>query len=237
MNKKGTLYAALILMSLPLLSFIGRTSIDSYTGFAYEEGSNNLIYTEHFTDRYVDGKLVETTTEYYSPDNKLIAKRTLNFLKSRFAPDFMMEDMRSGYVEGAETDMDCVTMFVQKDRSAIRQKRKIALTGAVIDGGFNQFIKSHWDKLQSGQEVTFNFTISSELDYFKLRAIKIKEDDHTLTLKIELHSRLIRWLASPIIVCYNSTTRRIIRYEGKSNIAGDDGKNFSMRLVYPDKGP
>src|SRR5262245_32191974 len=75
---------------------------DSYTGYAYGEGTTNLIYTEEFTDRFMDGKHVETLTSYFDPKHRKIAERTLDFRKSKIAPDFTTVDLRSGYVEGAE---------------------------------------------------------------------------------------------------------------------------------------
>jgi hypothetical protein len=213
-------------------------STDNYTGFAYKENSDKLLYTEEFTDRFVDGEHTETLTDYFDPNHIKIAKRVLDFRKSKFAPDFQTEDLRSGYMEGSEMVGDKVRLFNRKNKSAkVDEKIMLIPQPIVVDGGFNQFIKANWSALEKGEVITFHFAIPARLDYFTLRAEMVESTEKEMKVRVEPDKALIRLLASPIDVWYSKDTRRILSYEGQSNISDENGNNFVMRLVYPKKGP
>lgn len=211
---------------------------DSYVGYAYNEDTDNLLYTEEFTDRFVDGKHLETLTDYFDPQHKKIAQRLLDFRKSKFAPDFTTEDLRTGYLEGAEMAGDKLKLFNRKNKNSKLNEKIISIPQpVVVDGGFNQFIKANWSSLENGETITFHFAVPARLDYFTLRAVKLSSTDTQMKVKVEPDKTLLRWVAAPIVVQYSKDTRRIMSYEGQSNISDEHGNNFVMRLVYPKKGP
>lgn len=228
------IFAAFLIAGRPF----EETVTDKYVGYAYTEDSNNLLYTEEFTDRFIDGKHLETTTDYFDPSHKKIAQRLLDFRQSRYAPNFKTEDLRSGYMEGAEVVGNKLKLFNRKDKdSRINEKIMSIPQPVVVDGGFNQFIKSNWSKLEKGEVIAFNFAIPARLDYFTLRAVKIESTATEMKVRVEPDKAILRWIVSPIIVKYSTDTRRIMSYEGQSNISDEKGNNFVMRLVYPKKGP
>lgn len=211
---------------------------DRYTGYAYEEGTSDLIYTEEFTDSFVDGKHIETQTAYFDPNRRKIAHRVLDFRKSKFAPDFRTEDLRTGYLEGAEISGEGVRLFRRKSKDSKEEEKVMNIPQpVVIDGGFNQFIKSKWENLEKGETITFQFAVPARLDYFTLRATKAGSSDTEMLIEVEPDKPLLRWLGSAIIVRYSKDTRRIKSYEGQSNISDEKGNSFVMKLVYPRKGP
>ncbi len=235
--KRPAAFWLILLAGLLATSFV-TTRTDTYTGYAYQAGTQTLVYTEQFTDTYVNGKLVATLTRYYDVNQRLIATRTLDFSKSYFAPDFEIKDFRTGYEEGASVNAGHVSIYVKKDLNALRETQTLTVPGdVVIDGGFNQYIRANWDDLLRGEEVSFNFTIPSAFDFYKIRAVKVAESKNEISIAINLSNPVLRLLAKPILVRYDQTTKRIISYEGKSNVANDTGKNFMIKLVYPKGGP
>lgn len=233
MKKLATLFLALL-----CFAFTSAVETVSYTGYAYKEGVKKPVYTEKFTDKTVDGKPSETITKYFDADNKLIAQRTLTFSKSKFAPDFKTEDLRTGYTEGAEAKGKKFRLFVREDKDSKLKEKTISIPEpAVIDGGFNQYIKANWSELEKGKTLVFNFAVASRLDYYKMRAVRVSATEKSMKVKIEPERKILRMLASPIVVNYDKSTKRILSYEGISNISDENGYNFTIKLVYPDKGP
>ncbi|MEO5979918.1 MAG: hypothetical protein ABIS36_24385 [Chryseolinea sp.] len=233
--KKSSTYIVLV-SSLIAFAFAAASNVNSYNGYAYEKGKK--IYTESFTEKFVDGKQTEMVTLYYSNDKKLIAKRTLDYTRSLFTPDFITEDLRTGFMEGAEMKGKKVRLFFRKDKDSKLEEKTLEIPQPmIVDGGFNQYIKSNWDKLKDGKMLTFYFTVSNKLDYFKLRASKVRLTDKEMSVRIEPDRSVIRWISSPIVVKYDVETRRIVSYEGKSNIQDENGSNPVIRLEYPKKGP
>ena len=236
--RKCFLIWSVVTAGLSTFSFTSDVITDTYIGYAYQEGTENLLYTEHFTDTFIKGIHVTTQTTYYTPDNKLIVSRTLNFNCSLTAPDFETKDLRTGYIEGATVVGKTVKLFVRKNKNSVTTEKLIYVPEPiVIDGGFNQYIKSQWNALQRGKAVIFNFVVPCRLDYFALRARKISSDLTTTTIRVEPENIMVRWLVIPITIQYDLSTKRILSYEGKSNISDEKGVNFMARLVYPEKGP
>ncbi|MEJ0029940.1 MAG: hypothetical protein WDO15_06050 [Bacteroidota bacterium] len=199
-------------------------SSDNYTGYAYAESSDKLLYTEEFTDHFVDGEHTETLTNYFDPNHTKIAKRILDFRRSKFAPDFQTEDLRSGYMEGSEMVDNGVRLFNRKSKSAKVDEKIMSIPQPiVVDGGFNQFIKANWLALEKGEVITFHFAIPARLDYFTLRAVMVELTEKEMKVRVEPDKALIRLLASPIDVRYAKDTRRILSYEGQSNISDENG--------------
>lgn len=229
----------LIIIALPFIAFSSKEVLtDSYTGFAYNLETNDLVYTEEFTDKFVDGRHLETNTDYFDAFGRKIARRTLEYSKFSFAPDFRTEDYRTGYVEGAEVTDEMIRLYFRKNKSSDFEEKLISVPRpAVVDGGFNNYIKANWEKLKQGQELVFHFTVPSKLDYFTLRARMMTLSSDQLKIKIEADKYLLRMIAEPIVITYSTATKRILSYEGKSNIAGSDGANFITKLIYPKKGP
>lgn len=233
---RASLHIAIVLTVL--CSFSADVSIDRYRGVAFAEGDMNPVYSEVFDDKFVNGRHVETITRYYNAESKLIATRSLDFSKSRFAPDFTTEDLRTGYLEGASVKGSRIKLFFRRNKNSAPEEKIIDVPHpAVVDGGFNQFIKSNWTLLEKGEPVVFYFTVSSKLDYYKLHAIKVNTSGQAMKVKIEPDQTVLRWIASPIIVTYDISTKRILSYEGKSNITDDNGTNIIVKLIYPEKGP
>lgn len=237
MKRRMTLYA-LTVLTATVFAFRTDLKTERYTGYAYEEGTKKLIYTEEFTDKFVNGKHTESLTQYFDPKHTLIAERKMDFTHSKNAPNFKTEDLRTGYVEGAEVDGNQVRLFFREDKNSELEEKTFKIPApVVVDGGFNKFIKDNWEKLQTGDAVTFNFTVSARLNYYTLRASKSASTDSTFTVRVEPDKAVFRWLTSPIIIEYDAVTKRINSYKGKSNISDAKGNNFMTTLIYPDKGP
>ncbi len=153
-----------------------------------------------------------------------------------------MEDTRTGYIEGGETHGDSIRLFFKTNAKVpLKSKTILVPKPYVIDGGFNYFIKSNWEEIIKGNEMTFNIAIPSELDYYKFRITKEKETvydkKNAVILKLELDNVVLRYLAGPITIIYDVESKRLLSYEGLSNIRNSSGKNYEVRISYPTEGP
>ena len=54
---------------------------------------------------------------------------------------------------------------------------------------------------------------------------------------MEIGNRLLRLLIDPIDLAYDLESRRLLVFEGISNLNNDDGKSYNARIVfeYPDR--
>lgn len=213
-----------------------------YAGDAMEVGTASKVYTEEHEEVMDADKHIATITNYKDPSGKIIAKRKLDFSKSFIRPDFKLEDLREGYVEGAEVTNGGIRVFKKKKGEELKSKEIVVPEPSVVDGGFNYFVKSHWDEIMKGSVVTFNFVVPSQLDYYKFRVRKVKEGNYqgrtSITVNLEVDNFLMRAFVSPIKIMYDVQTRRILLYEGISNINKPAaGQCYVVRLIYPTFGP
>lgn len=214
---------------------------NSYVGYGYDLKSNKVIYNEYHTELFKEGKHVSTSTVYKNDKGLVMASRSLNFAGGSEAPTYRLDVKKTGYYEGATVTKGAVKVF-NYDLEAKKEVSKTISVPApyVIDGGFNYFVKRKWADVVAGKSVTFNFVVPARLDYYKFRVRKtanVKEKGHNaMVVVLEPDNFVLRSIVDPIKVTYDLATKRIIKYEGISNIPGNSDRNFDIKLVYPELG-
>jgi hypothetical protein len=211
-------------------------AVDSvYRGDATHFKTGVPAYTELHRQYLSQGRPIKTQTRYLSPQGGLIAERILDFSRSTVQPDYVMDDFRDGYREGARVGDSTVTVFFRtKSGKPLQEKTLRVPEPFAVEGGFNGFVKAHWDSLIAGGHLAFNLVVPSQLDYFAFTA-QMEPGGRTggnRTLVLEVKSPMLKLLVDPIRVTYNMATRRAIRYEGVSGINDARGKSFKVRTLY-----
>ena len=215
----------------------------TYQGIASDLVSGQVFFTEEHEEFLTDERLPELTLiQYKNPEGKIIVRKKIDYTHHTYHPDFIQEDLRDGYLEGAKAVGDEIELIHRKNnKKSIQTKRVRIPEPAVVDGGFNYFLKSRWDDLLSGKEIKFNFAVPSQLTYYSFRVHKVQDETnkekHVVVFKMEPDSLILRALASPIYLYYNVDTKRLMRYEGITTINDAWGKSFSAKIVYPIIGP
>ena len=89
-----------------------------------------------------------------------------------------------------------------------------------------------------GRKVQFLFAAPFKLKLFKLRLAKSQETRfegiRAVALNIEIDNFLIRLFVDPIVLTYAVETRKLLSYEGATNINDDRGKSYVARVLFPD---
>jgi hypothetical protein len=213
-----------------------------YRGEAYDLKGSELLYTESHQEYFTNGLKIGTYTSFQDPQGHAIAERHLDFSKSGVQPDYIFKDFQNGYEEGANLLGGQVHVFFRDPREARLHEKVLTVPEPyVIDGGFNAFLKQNWDSLIAGRRIHFRFVAPARLDYFSFVA---REDDSRVpkgkmarAFVVEVDNALLRLLVSPIVVLYDPSTRRMMQYQGISNISDGKGKSLKVNLIYPETGP
>jgi hypothetical protein len=250
-----SILSCLILLCTTTGAVRGEAVLRAFQGQAYEPGTSTLLYSEKFEMKVEPGSRgdqpVSLRTEYKNPAGALIAERTLNFTRHDLKPDYHLVDRRDGYEEGAEVlgkgsggksrGTAKVRVYVREKREEpLREKTLEVPEPCVIDGGFNVFIKTHWDELAAGKRVPFNFVAPARRDWFAFEALPEASESArgaTRTFIIQPENKALRLLVPTIRVTYDVETRRIKEYRGISNVNNSRGKSFKVHIVYPAGGP
>lgn len=207
-------------------------------GQAYDRQTGKLLYTEHHDMTLADSFPVAHQVEYRHPDGSTLATKTLDYSKSAFAPDFQLNDLRDGYIEGGRMTQKGYQLVYRKNGDASPEKRTVTLPedlGLIADAGFDAYVKAHLASLQDGKPRQFRLAVAGQLDAysFEARLIETFELFGRPAARIRiLPASLLRLLVAPIDIVYDLETTALLRYEGLSNIRDKDGNRYDTRIDF-----
>lgn len=204
----------------------------SFTGEAFGLKSGNLLYRETHQLTLSDGQPVSGIVEYSDPDGNLIARKTNRYRANPATPDFDLQDRRSDYREQASLSQDSWTLSRTENGETERKTPGNPRYQAVVDAGFDEFVRQHWDALLKGDTVPFSFAVPARLDWIDFRLIPEKVTDTTLTVEMKLKSRMLAWLLDPIRLTYDRDTKRLLTYRGLTNIRDASGEGIHAEIRY-----
>ena len=210
----------------------------TYRGIATDLRSNKFYYVEEHKEITENHVLKETVIQYKDSAGAVMAKKVIDYSENKVTPAFEQTDYRDGYTEGVSFVGKKLIFKYRKNKSeSLKSKTISSPDNLVVDGGFNYYIKGNWEKLTAGETMVFNFAVPSQLDYFSFRLYKESEQKDAVVFRMEPDNFLLRKLVDHIRVTYKMSTKRIIKYEGLSNINDIKGKSYLVKIMYPKVGP
>ncbi|HRP68058.1 MAG TPA: hypothetical protein PLY93_00805 [Turneriella sp.] len=208
-----------------------------YTGNAYDLNTGNFLYSENHSEFYENNRHIYSRVSYQYKDGKEFASKFIRFASSKTQPTYELRDLRDGYVEGIKRNKQGTLYYLQKNfKEALNEKKITTPQPAVFDAGFDYFVRENFDAICSGINKSFYFAVPSKLDYYKFRLVRQNEKP-LCRVNLEVQNILLRQLVKPIKLWYDMKTKRLLKYEGISNINGPDSKSLKVRIIfsYPKK--
>lgn len=180
-------------------------------GEAFDARTGELLYRE-IHDCSEDG--TSCVVDYRDVAGQAIAFKQLDYSGSPYGPGLVMRDLRG------ETEHVV----------PVADSREL-----VVDAGFDNFVRSRWDELASGETVKFPFQVVGFDRPFQMKARAADREDCTadsLCITVEIDSWLLGLVADPIELAYSRDTRRLLRFVGVSNLRNDEGKSPKVDIRY-----
>lgn len=211
-------------------------SIKVVVSNAYDRSTGQYLYSEVHREFYENGKHVYSLVDYKTP-TVVLARKRIDFSRSRQAPEFQLEDMRTGYIEGAAITPTGYKLFTRKDRNSPMEEAYLPIPDpAVVDAGFDYFVRDNFDRLASGQALAVNFAAANRKDFFRFQIASTGLSDVSgrklLLLKVEPLNVFLKQLVDPIHLSYDLQSRRLVSFQGVSNINDDNGRNYRARIIF-----
>lgn len=207
------------------LQFIG-TAVDLETGA--------LVYTEtHNVTLDESGDYLRTEVSYVAADGQLISTKTLDFSKNKLAPKLIFSDPRNNLRYNTTLSPDYLVLETTQGGDTATDVIAISENDIVVDAGFDRMLYRHWDMLLAGNERSFDFLALTRGSTIEFTLSTVSKSDTDVRFKIEPSSWFIRVLMDPIVLDYDLKTKRLMRYEGITNIAKEGGdSNYSAIIEY-----
>jgi hypothetical protein len=208
-----------------------------YFGKAYDLKTGKYVYSDNHQEFFQGGKHAYSEISYKDAKGVEFGKKHIEFTPSTVLPSFRTEDFRDGYTEGADVKGNTVKLyFRRKTEDPFGEKTYSPSLPAVMDGGFDYFVRENWEPLAKGERMAFRFLAPVQLDDYPFAVEKIKDDTwkgrQALYLKLEIDNFILKRVVKSFLLVYDYKTKRILQFEGLSNINDDEGKSLKVRIVY-----
>ena len=196
-----------------------------------------MIYIESHYLLFVDTALSDRVVLYRCPNGKPFGRKIMRIKGKPLMPEFELTDARLGYREGLATRPGGLTVFYQiSGKKAEKSDTLDASRALVADAGFDEFVRTQWTSLISGNSVALDFVVPSQLDYlgFKVKWVKKTAIDGEAVQVFKLApSGILGWVASGLDVTYADSDRSLRQFAGLSNIRDLSGENYEAKIDFP----
>lgn len=223
--------AAAAMTLLPSLS----TALEHYEGEAYAADDGPLLYRESHW-RYDEDGVALGLVVYRCPNGAAFARKRIRATGDAQAPDFELRDARSGYVEGVRGDHGARHVFMRTSDAGIERSAAIdADDNLIVDAGFDAFVRDRWDAIGSSP-LTVSFVVPSRLEAMRFRLRHVGEERLGTFAAQRFRLSLASWyggLLPHVDAIYDTASRRLLRYEGISNLRDANGRNVVVRIEFP----
>lgn len=205
-------------------------------GEARDIKSDELLYREVYC---ANGNPDEREVIYRNTEGRLIAHKVLDYSSGPVTPSFVQHNLYSSEVIEVGLVAGMVTMSVLDAETAEPKKAKSTPADVkmpvVIDAGFDEFVRMHWDSLLAGDKKKFQFPFADRASLIELRIKPSScsyDSDSDQCFKLEMSNIFLRMLAAPIELGYDAELRRLLRYRGLSNIGDGRGGGSMVDIQY-----
>lgn len=208
-----------------------------YVGIATTlDGATELYREHHHVERDADGRGTRVVV-YACPDGRPYARKVVRYSDWAGAPDFEMVDARDGWREQVETIGERRRVsLLERAGGRERAAELPAPEQLVVDAGFDDFVRRHWDRLAAGERVDFAFLVPSRLDVMRFKVKRLGETTVDGEPASVIRLGLGAWysfLLPHIDVTYRNASRRLARFEGLTNQRTPGGGHVSARIEFP----
>jgi len=232
METKKYGFAAFLAMFLSVGAFPEGAQGERFIGKAVN-GNGALEYIEHHYLEYENGKISESRTIYYDPHNRKIGYLISEYSQGPQFGSYDFKDFRAEYQDGAKVTPRGIQLF--KKNGSEDDAEEIYLprdTGQIVGQGIHHFIVHNLDAISRGETIEVKMVLPSRLDQYDLRIRKLNLEGDTLYVRVEIDNWFLRLFAPHMDCEYDMKTRRLLRYEGISNLTDGSGKHAEVVITY-----
>jgi hypothetical protein len=192
-----------------------------------------LEYLEYHTVTHLNGKVSASQTTYYDAHNTKIGELISEYSLGPQFGSYDFRDIRAQYQDGAKVASDRIWLFRKlSPENEFEEKYILKEANQIVGQGFHQFILHNLEKIAQGEIFQIRLVLPSRLDQYEFRISKREINGDTLGIRLEIDNWLLRLFAPHVDVEYDLRTRRLLRYEGISNLEDTSGKHKKVFITY-----
>jgi len=194
-----------------------------------------IVYVERHTLTSEEGTLIQSSTEYIDLEGKFIGSMMSNYTQSLSVPDYTLRDERQQSIQGLRWLENKLDIFTQSGRPAkvIHKRMGLDPHEVYIAGpGLIYYVGAHLDQLVAGHIFKFKYVIPGKFQTYDFYIETIQHNQQEAEFDVKLQSWQMRLFGAKLKLIYSILKKRILFYEGPSNLRDKDGKMMSVRIEY-----
>lgn len=227
-------------MLIVLFTFVISTHCFAQSEFRFEAVATTkgkLIYTEkHFVSLDANQKAVRAKTEYLDSSQKVIATMDTDFKNSVSAPDHVFKNLRAEHVHGIRYSEQNTILFVSDKGTAEKSKnfpRQFDSKFLAVGGqGLFYYLRENFSVVQERKKIPLKFLIPGRLDVYDFELDLKSEKDDVAHIELHIKNWILRIFAPKLDVFYDTKRKRLVSYEGLSNITDERGQTQVVKIAY-----
>lgn len=216
-----------------LFSFKTYAETQVFSSIARVKGE--IVYVERHTVQYQGRFPLKSRTEFLDVEGKQIGRMKSDYTRNIGAPAFLLRDYRHKSFQGLRWTGNKLETFAQEQgRPRLIKKYPADLENTIqIAGpGLIYFVATNLDKLISNKILEFQYIIPGRVEVFDFYIENIAHNSEVAEFEVKMNTWPMRLFSPRIKLIYNIQKKRLIFYEGPSNLRDDKGQMMNVDIKY-----
>lgn len=226
------------ILTLCLPRLAAAETVVRFSGLATDLQTGQALYREVHEQHYEGTRWLGGSIRYFAADGRLLAEKTLDFSKDRYTPLMHFSQPGVGYEDSITAIGDQGIQLSTRRRETVLRATLPRQPDQAADSGFNAYVVDQLPALSQGRTQSLRLLVVGQRDQYRFRLVPLEQlllgGERALRLRVEPDS-LLRWLVDPLTLVYGLESRRLLRYEGVSNLINPEtGKAWRVRIRFDD---
>jgi hypothetical protein len=231
-----TMSGALVLVVGTLLSvFPCQVGAEEYTETHWgdaKDANERLVYREKHEVRYENGRVQNSLTSYRDPSGREFARLESDYSLSIMMPTYVFSDFRRGHREGLRFEGGKYYIFDEDSGEAEKTKVLDDDTNVYSCQGWHYYLVNNLDKLVGGDALEVRLIFPNRLQPYTFKILSLGSEGDTIRVKVRIANWLLSLFVPHLEVVYEKNKRKLIEYNGVSNIVDAEGKLQEVNITY-----
>jgi hypothetical protein len=194
---------------------------------------DQLLYTEkHSAIVDKEGFYKNLVTNYLDSNGQVFAKIQSNFDKNKIVPDYEFQDYRQKLREKVTLEPSGQKINIEFEKAGKIENNTLEIKkNSVLSQGFHNFILSQFKNL-ADKKLEVYFVVTNRSDQYKFVVQNEKIEAGKMFISIKPANFFLNAIVPTIKLVYEIESRRLLTFEGLTNIDDSNGKTLRAKIDY-----
>lgn len=229
---------------LILLLFLGsaqgafaQNQIQEISKGVAKTSKGQVVYTEQHISVFNNTNSLRTLETTYFVGDKKFGHIKTDYSKNAYLPSYEFKDERRHRQVNVTVNDGVVYSTIRTGKDAEpKSKTYPAKVNLIAGQGLHSYLRDHIDEFSKNRDrvdhIEFLIPLNEDSYAFRIRVKYLDSKKSTITYRVEADSWLMRMVAPDIDITYNTSTRRLMIYDGPSNLLSPEGEKMDVVITY-----